>query len=191
MLWIKLIIKYCVSCWITDILQNDTRSIRHQTPSVPISTSKSPWGSDSSSYSQETHHNPWNTLRCSQQPYSRLYPTGCCFRWIIKRQDHKADYSPPYSVEVQNEWSYTSTPSIHLHEVYRDVAFKILISSSHLHLGFPYFHISHRNSVRIYSFSIHATCPTHLDFITVTYLVTSSYRPRSSSQCGSPQPHNI
>ena len=30
MLWIKLIIKYCVSCWITDILQNDTRSIKYQ-----------------------------------------------------------------------------------------------------------------------------------------------------------------
>ena len=29
MLWIKLIIKYCVSCWITDILQNDTRSIQY------------------------------------------------------------------------------------------------------------------------------------------------------------------
>ena len=30
MLWIKLTIKYCVSCWITDILQNDTRSIKYQ-----------------------------------------------------------------------------------------------------------------------------------------------------------------
>ena len=30
MLWIKLIIKHCVSCWITDILQNDTRSIQYQ-----------------------------------------------------------------------------------------------------------------------------------------------------------------
>ena len=31
MLWIKLIIKYCVSCWITDILQNDTRSVQYRT----------------------------------------------------------------------------------------------------------------------------------------------------------------
>ena len=30
MLRIKLIIKYCVSCWITDILRNDTRSIQYQ-----------------------------------------------------------------------------------------------------------------------------------------------------------------
>ena len=30
MLWIKLIIKYCVSRWITYILQNDARSIQHQ-----------------------------------------------------------------------------------------------------------------------------------------------------------------
>ena len=30
MFWIKLIIKYIVSCWITDILQNDTLSIQYQ-----------------------------------------------------------------------------------------------------------------------------------------------------------------
>ena len=30
MLWIKLIIRYCVSCWITYILQNDTRYIKYQ-----------------------------------------------------------------------------------------------------------------------------------------------------------------
>ena len=30
MLWIKLIIKYCISCWITYILQNDTRSVQYQ-----------------------------------------------------------------------------------------------------------------------------------------------------------------
>ena len=30
MLRIKLIIKYCVSCWITDVLQNDTRSIQYE-----------------------------------------------------------------------------------------------------------------------------------------------------------------
>ena len=30
MLRIKLIIKYCISCWITDILQNDTGSIQYQ-----------------------------------------------------------------------------------------------------------------------------------------------------------------
>ena len=30
MLWMKLIIKYCVSCWITHILQNDARSVQYQ-----------------------------------------------------------------------------------------------------------------------------------------------------------------
>ena len=30
MLWIKLIIEYCLSCWITYILQNDTQSIQYQ-----------------------------------------------------------------------------------------------------------------------------------------------------------------
>ena len=30
MLWIKLIMKYCVSCWITYIMQNDKRSVQYQ-----------------------------------------------------------------------------------------------------------------------------------------------------------------
>jgi hypothetical protein len=29
----------------------------------------------------------------------------------------KADHSPPTSVKVKNEWSYTSTPPIRLHGV--------------------------------------------------------------------------
>jgi hypothetical protein len=55
--------------------------------------------------------------------------------------NHKADYSPAYCVKVKNEWSYVCiyTPSIHLHELYTDLAFKILVQSSHLHLGFPSF----------------------------------------------------
>jgi hypothetical protein len=39
-LWIKLIIKYCVSCWITDILQNYTLSMQYQTLKYLISFSK-------------------------------------------------------------------------------------------------------------------------------------------------------
>ena len=43
MLRIKLIIKYCVSCWITDILQNDIRSIQHQILSC-LDISNRLWG---------------------------------------------------------------------------------------------------------------------------------------------------
>jgi len=30
----------------------------------------------------------------------------------VKRPEREADHSPPSSVEVQNEWSYNSTPPI-------------------------------------------------------------------------------
>ena len=39
MLWIKLIIKYCVYCWITYILQNDTRFIQYQRNSLTCNIS--------------------------------------------------------------------------------------------------------------------------------------------------------
>jgi hypothetical protein len=35
----------------------------------------------------------------------------------VKRPVREADHSPPYSAEVKNEWSYTSTPSIRLYGV--------------------------------------------------------------------------
>jgi hypothetical protein len=35
----------------------------------------------------------------------------------VKRPGREANHSPPSSVEVKNEWSYTSTPSIRLHGV--------------------------------------------------------------------------
>jgi len=33
----------------------------------------------------------------------------------VKRPGNKADHSPPPSSEVNNEWSYTSTPPLRLH----------------------------------------------------------------------------
>jgi len=38
----------------------------------------------------------------------------------VKRPERKVDYLPPPSVEVKNEWSYTSTPAICLCGVDRD-----------------------------------------------------------------------
>jgi hypothetical protein len=46
-----------------------------------------------------------------------LLPNGYqgYFPWGIKRQGREADHSPPSSAEVNNAWSYTSTPPIRLH----------------------------------------------------------------------------
>jgi hypothetical protein len=35
----------------------------------------------------------------------------------VKRPGREADYSFPFSAEVKNAWSYTSTPPINLHAV--------------------------------------------------------------------------
>jgi hypothetical protein len=37
--------------------------------------------------------------------------------WGVKQPEHEADHSPPCSAEVQNAWSYTTTPPIHLYGV--------------------------------------------------------------------------
>jgi len=33
----------------------------------------------------------------------------------VKRPGREVDLSPPYSADVKNSWSYTSTPPIRLH----------------------------------------------------------------------------
>jgi hypothetical protein len=38
----------------------------------------------------------------------------------IKRPECKDHDSPPSSVEIKNEWSYSSTPRVYLHGVFRD-----------------------------------------------------------------------
>jgi len=46
-------------------------------------------------------------------------PTQPPVQWVlgVKWPGFEADYTPPYSVEVKNEWHCTSTPQIHLHGV--------------------------------------------------------------------------
>jgi hypothetical protein len=51
-----------------------------------------------------------------------LGPTQPPIQWVpgtlslgVKRPRREADYSPPCSVDVENAWSYTSTPPIRLH----------------------------------------------------------------------------
>ena len=43
MLCIKLIIKYCVSCWFTYTLQNDTRSIQYQIKKTNVNLEAPKW----------------------------------------------------------------------------------------------------------------------------------------------------
>jgi hypothetical protein len=44
------------------------------------------------------------------------YPTGTRGSFPgVKRPEREADHSPPSSVEVKNEWSYTFTPPVRLH----------------------------------------------------------------------------
>jgi hypothetical protein len=42
------------------------------------------------------------------------------FPQAVKWSDHEADHSPLSTVTVKNDWSYTSTPPVYLHGVYRD-----------------------------------------------------------------------
>jgi hypothetical protein len=51
-----------------------------------------------------------------------LRPTQHPIQWVpgvftpvVKRPGREADHSHPYSAEVKNAWSYTSTRSIRLH----------------------------------------------------------------------------
>ena len=65
---------------------------------------------------------------CGQ--HSLLF-NGCrdSFLWL-KRPGREADYSPPPSVEVENEWSCTSILSICLHGVDRNIFGYLLYSVS-------------------------------------------------------------
>jgi hypothetical protein len=36
---------------------------------------------------------------------------------VVKRPEHEADHSPPYSAEINNTWSYTPTPTTSLYGV--------------------------------------------------------------------------
>jgi hypothetical protein len=57
-------------------------------------------------------------FRLALRAHPASYPTGTGeFPPGIKRPGREADHSPPSSVEVENAWSYTSTPTIRLHGV--------------------------------------------------------------------------
>jgi hypothetical protein len=57
-------------------------------------------------------------------PIPALGPTQPPIQWVpwalslgLKWPEREADHSPPSSAEVNNEWSYSSTPPIRLHGV--------------------------------------------------------------------------
>jgi hypothetical protein len=60
----------------------------------------------------------------------------------IKRPGREADYSPPSSAEVKNEWSYTSTPQYVfvawcLVKHTDNFTFFLLYSKTNIKIGFP------------------------------------------------------
>ena len=71
------------------------------------------------------------------------------FSWV-KLLVHDVEHSHPSSAEVKNQWSYTSTPSVYLHEVDRDnFTFTIFL------LFLNYLCIFLHYSLFIYLFLIH------------------------------------
>jgi len=55
---------------------------------------------------------------CLTQPFKEHHKA---FHSVIKWPKHESDHSPLSSAEVMNEWSYKSSPPIHLHSVHRDI----------------------------------------------------------------------
>ena len=88
----------------------------------------------------------------------------------VKRPGRESDHSPPSSIEINNEWSYTSTPAICLHGENKDL-------TSLLCLGLPSgcFTWDLRTLI-LYKFrfsTMHATRFAHVivvDLITLKYL---------------------
>jgi hypothetical protein len=64
----------------------------------------------------------WSGFESCVQTCSEARPTSCTMATRplslgVKRPGHEADHSLPFSAEVKNAWSYTSTPPIRLHGV--------------------------------------------------------------------------
>jgi hypothetical protein len=55
----------------------------------------------------------------------------------VKWSQCESDHSPPSSVEVKNEWSYTSTDPIDVYGVYKDVTFCVLLIISQQRPNYP------------------------------------------------------
>ena len=60
------------------------------------------------------------TSRPSWGPPSPKFSWFCLSFSEVKRPGHDVNHSPLSSNEVKNEWSYTSTPPVHLHGEIRD-----------------------------------------------------------------------
>jgi hypothetical protein len=58
-------------------------------------------------------------------PITHSMGTGVFLR-RIKRSGREVDHLPPTSAEVKNEWSYTSSPPIPLHDIDRDNSVSLL-----------------------------------------------------------------
>ena len=75
-------------------------------------------------------------------PFSKTVHTGLGpiqppSQWLSEftRLGHEADHSPPTSAEVKNQWSYTSTSPIRLHDYYR---YNFTLFLRHISFSNPY-----------------------------------------------------
>jgi hypothetical protein len=62
--------------------------------------------------------------KMSRPPLGSIQPPNECLPGVlsleVKWPEREADHLPTSSAKVKNEWSYTSTPPICLHGMYRD-----------------------------------------------------------------------
>jgi len=72
------------------------------------------------------HRHGWGIFLFTTASRTAFGPTQPPIQWVpgsisldVKHQKREVDHSPPSSAEFKNEWSYTSTPPIHLHGVVR------------------------------------------------------------------------
>jgi hypothetical protein len=100
---------------------------------------------------------------CGAHP--SFYSMGTGFFPGLKRPGSEVDQSPPYSAEVKNEWSYTSSPPISFHDVDREKLYVYELFSR----------FSFRNSVWVYY-----TCSSRL-----FNLLFDTHKLRTSTLCSS------
>ena len=60
----------------------------------------------------------------NKPPFYSSVTSGMVEMWVyavVKRPMPEADYSPPFSAEIKNEWRYTSTPNMSIRGFINDL----------------------------------------------------------------------
>jgi hypothetical protein len=77
----------------------------------------------------------FQNFQASSEAYPTSYPVGTSVIFPrVKRPGREVDHWPQYNAGVEDEWSYTSAPPIHLHGMYGDsFVFHLLVLNNYLH----------------------------------------------------------